>query len=125
LAGLRTTYSDWMLKRLPEQSGYSDGSAEFYDANLSLAHRVNERNSLILYGYFSRDRFSFDADNQYSYRNANASLAWRRFFGEKLLGVLSTGYDHYGYTTRNAVNPAEAYTLSFAISQPYFRSNFT
>ena len=27
----RTTYSDWMLKKLPESSGYKNGTANFYD----------------------------------------------------------------------------------------------
>ena len=29
----RTTYSDWIMKKLPEKSGYRDGSAGFYKSS--------------------------------------------------------------------------------------------
>jgi outer membrane cobalamin receptor len=125
LAGLRTTYSDWILKSLPEKSGYSDGNAGFYDANLSIDHRFDDRNSLYADGYFSRDRFSFDAFDKYTYRNATASLAWRHIFNDKLTGSFSAGYDHYDYMTQDVTNPAEAYSLSFGIEQQYAQANFT
>jgi hypothetical protein len=125
LAGLRTTYSDWILKSLPEKSGYSDGNAGFYDANLSLSHRLDQRNSLSANGYLSQDRFSFDAFDRYSYRNATASVAWRHIFSEKLTASFSVGYDHYDYMTQNVSNPAEAYSLSFAIRQQYAKAGFT
>jgi outer membrane cobalamin receptor len=125
LAGMRTTYSDWILKSLPDESGYSNGNAGFYDANLSLHHRFDERNSLSADGYLSRDRFSFDVYDKYTYRNATASLSWRHIFGDKLTAAFSAGYDHYDYMTRNASNPAEAYSLSFAIDQQYAKAGFT
>ena len=48
IVGGRTTYSDWILKKLPEKSGYKDGNAGFYDLNATINHKFDERNNLYL-----------------------------------------------------------------------------
>jgi outer membrane cobalamin receptor len=125
LVGGRTTYSDWILKQLPENSGYKEGNAGFYDANLSLSHRFDEQNNLYLNGYFSRDRFRFNAREQYAYRNANGSVKWRRMFTDILTGVFTAGYDHYDFSTQNTDNPAEAYVYAFDINQGFGKADFS
>ena len=77
IVGGRTTYSDWILKKLPEKSGYKDGNAGFYDLNATINHKFDERNNLYLNGYYSHDRFRFNVDERYAYENANASVKWR------------------------------------------------
>lgn len=124
LAG-RTTYSDWILGQLPEKSGYRDGSAGFYDMNAIINHKFNEKNTLYINGYFSRDRFSFDTDEKYAYRNGNASIKWRSIFNPKLTGVFTAGYDHYDYTTEGRENPVTAYKLGFDINQGFGKADFT
>ena len=47
LAG-RTTYSDWILNMLPENSGYKNGKAGFYDSNLLLSHQFSPKNNLYI-----------------------------------------------------------------------------
>mgnify|MGYP000455956258 FL=1 len=68
IVGGRTTYSDWILKKLPEKSGYKDGNAGFYDLNATINHKFDERNNLYLNGYYSHDRFRFNADERYATR---------------------------------------------------------
>mgnify|MGYP000255833288 CR=1 FL=1 len=121
----RTTYSDWILKKLPEKSGYKDGNAGFYDLNATINHKFDERNNLYLNGYYSHDRFRFNADERYAYENANASVKWRHIFSDRFTGVLTAGYDHYGYNTRNTDNPVNAYSLAFRIDQMYGKMDFT
>jgi hypothetical protein len=125
ILGGRTTYSDWMLNQLPESSGYKDGSAGFYDVTASIHHRVGRADNIIANGYFSRDRFSFTAQEKYAYRNANASIMWRHVHNEYLLSVWSAGYDHYDYHTESNASPASAYKLDFGIDQAYIRGGFT
>ena len=55
ILGGRTTYSNWIFNLLPENSSYAGGKASFQDVNLGLSHKINERNSIHAYGYFSRD----------------------------------------------------------------------
>ncbi|MDR2389476.1 MAG: TonB-dependent receptor plug domain-containing protein [Tannerellaceae bacterium] len=125
LVGGRTTYSDWILRQLPEKSGYRHGNAGFYDLNASIAHKFSNYDNLTAHGYFSRDRFSFNTGEHYAYRNANAALKWRHIFSPKLLAALTAGYDHYDYHTQNTEIPANAYNLTFGIDQYYARLDFT
>ncbi|MDR1780967.1 MAG: TonB-dependent receptor [Tannerella sp.] len=125
LAAGRATYSDWILKQLPEKSGYRDGNAGFYDTNLTISHRFSESDNITANGYFSHDRFNFRAAEHYAYRMGNASLRWRHSFNPELVGTFSGGYDHYDYTTKNSMLPLNAYSLSFGINQYYLRADMT
>ena len=124
IIGGRTTYSDWILKNLPEKSGYRESSAGFYDLNASLNHKFDDRNNLYLNGYYSSDRFSFSPEERYSYRNANASIKWRHIFSPNFISTITGGYDHYDYDTKSTENPVNAYLLSFGIEQYYGKIDF-
>jgi len=121
----RTTYSDWILKQLPAKSGYNNGSAGFYDVGTVVSHQLNEKNSLNVYGYYSRDRFAFKENQKYTYNNLNVSAKWKRIFNDKLLGNFAAGYDHYGYKNTDTMNEAAAYTLSFNLNQLFAKADFS
>lgn len=125
LLGGRTTYSDWMLGLLPEKSGYKNGKAGFWDANLVLSHQFSQKDNLYLSGYYSHDRFNFIEDEKYSYANANASLQWAHLFDDNFRMGTTVGYDHYDYATRNFQNENDAYELSFDINQYYLKLDFS
>jgi hypothetical protein len=120
----RTTYSDWILKSLPAKSGYNDGTAGFYDIGTVFSHKIDDKNLLTAYGYFSRDRFAFSAKEKYAYTNLNASANWRRLFNDKLIGNFSVGYDHYDYENAESKNEAAAFKLSFNINQAFAKADF-
>ena len=124
ILGGRTTYSDWILRQLPENSGYRDGSAGFYDLNASFNHKFDEHNNLYINGYYSSDRFRFNEFERYSYHNANASIKWRHIFSPKLTSTLTGGYDHYDYDTESSENPVNAYILKFGIEQYFAKADF-
>ena len=67
----RTTYSDWMLKKLPEKSGYKNGTANFYDLGGVLTWKLNSLNRLKVNGYWSNDKFSFSTKDNYGYQSSN------------------------------------------------------
>ncbi|NDW11285.1 TonB-dependent receptor [Bacteroides sp. 214] len=121
----RTTYSDWILNQLPEKSGYKNGKAGFYDLGATFSHNVNAKNNLNVYGYYSRDNFSFNKDQKYAYSNINASAKWRTVFNERLAGYFSAGYDHYDYQNKETTNEAAAYKLSFDINQFFVKTDFS
>ncbi len=125
ILGGRTTYSDWLLRQLPDDSGYRDGSAGFYDVNATVNHKFNELNNLYVNGYYSRDRFNFDENEKYSYQNANVSAKWRHIINPELSGVFTAGYDHYDYRTKNTEIPTESFDLSFNINQFYGKADFS
>jgi outer membrane receptor for ferrienterochelin and colicin len=125
IAGVRSTYSNWLLRLLPEDSGYKNGTAGFNDLTFGLSHKINEKNSLYMYGYVSGDKFSFNRDTNYSYQTINASLKWRSQISDAHNFTLSSGYDQYSYNTRDSGNPVEAYTLNFKIRQMFLKGNFS
>ncbi|MDL2208446.1 TonB-dependent receptor [Parabacteroides sp. OttesenSCG-928-O15] len=125
ILGGRTTYSDWILKKLPEKSGYNNGRAGFYDLNAIVDHKFSENDNLYLSGYYSRDRFNFDADERYAYGNMNFSAKWRHIYNDRLTSTLTGGYDHYSYETETNETPTNAYRLDFGINQGFLKMDFT
>ncbi|MDH6342527.1 hypothetical protein M2480_001149 [Parabacteroides sp. PFB2-12] len=125
ILGGRTTYSDWILKKLPEKSGYNNGRAGFYDLNAIIDHKFSENDNLYLSGYYSHDRFNFDEDERYGYGNMNFSAKWRHIYNDKLTSTLTGGYDHYSYETETNETPTNAYRLDFGINQGFLKMDFT
>ena len=113
----RTTYSDWILKLLPEDSGYKNGNANFFDLGGVLTWKLNNMHRLKVYGYWSHDKFSFSSDDNYGYQNRNISAEWRSILNEKTTATLSVGLDHYDYFNEEWGTPTMAARLSFGIDQ--------
>lgn len=122
--GGRTTYSDWLLRRLPSSSGYSGGKASFSDVNLGVTHHFDDNNSLKLTGYWSRDSFTFRGDTTFRYSNLDVALKYRhKWAGSNSLEV-SAGYDQYYNTLENnsASDPLGTYSLSTRINQGFAKA---
>ena len=115
----RTTYSDWMLKKLPESSGYRNGTANFYDFGGALTWKLNDMHRLKVYGYWSKDKFSFSSQDNYGYQNRNISAEWRSILSERITATLSAGLDHYDYYNEDWGVPSMAARLSFGIDQTW------
>lgn len=113
----RTTYSDWMLKLLPEDSGYKNGTANFFDVGGVLTWKFSSLHRLKVYGYWSHDRFSFSSQDKYGYQNRNISAEWRSILNEKITATVSAGLDHYDYFNEEWSTPTMAAKLSFGIDQ--------
>lgn len=124
IIGGRTTYSDWILKQIPN-SAYSNSSAAFYDLNLNITHTINPKNSLYLTGYISHDKFKLNSDTLYNYGNQNAIAKWKHIFNNKLIGVLSAGIDRYDYSVGSNQVVLNAYKLAFSVEQFHMRTEFT
>lgn len=124
IAGARASYSDWLLRLIPENSGYNQGSAGFYDLNASVKHKVNAENSLTVNGYFSRDHFSFEPKEEFSYQNLNLSAEWRHIIQPQLFVKYIAGYDHYSNGIIENDNPYTSFKLETSIKQIYARADF-
>ena len=123
IAGVRGTYSDWLLKNIPD-SYYRNSRANFYDASLRISHTINSKNSLYLTGYISSDQFSLRSDTTYRYSNRNANIKWKHIFNNQFNGVLTAGTDHYQYAVSATRNTVNAFRLGFDINQQYLRADF-
>lgn len=124
VAAARTSYSDWLMKLLPESSAYAGGGASFSDVNLGLTHRFNNRNSLQLNGYFATDRFAFSGDTTFRYTNLNGSIAFKHKGLEGGSFKISTGYDHYSNVLGAHHWQTGAYDLRTTIRQGFLKAGW-
>ena len=122
IMGARTSYSDWLLKKLPTNSYYSGGSASFTDANIGLTHRFDGRNSLQFSGYFASDRFALTTDTTFNYRNINASMIYRHRSEDGGSLKVSAGYDHFSNRVGIHDWEAAAYDLDTYIREAFLRT---
>ncbi|MBC7919686.1 MAG: TonB-dependent receptor [Ferruginibacter sp.] len=120
----RSTYSDWLLKRLRNAS-FRNSQASFYDLNAHLSHEFNDKNSLYLTGYVSQDQFKLNSDTAYTYRNQNITLKWKHVFNNQLYGVFTGGYGRYQYAVSSEQNPVNAFELAFAVNQANVKADFS
>ncbi len=124
VAGARVSYADWMLRLIPEEKSYSDGSAGFFDFNVSVKHQFNNQNTLSLHHYASKDHFYFDKSERYAYQNANFSAEWRQLISQSLVGKYIVGHDRFQNNIVNDENGYTAFHLSTGITQSFARADF-
>lgn len=123
IAGVRSTYSDWLLGQL-QDANFKKSQAQFYDLNLHVTHDVNEKNTIYLTGYLSRDKFKLGSDTSYRYQNQVATLKWKHIFSNKLYSVYTGSYSGYTYSVSSEKNPVNAYNLDFGIHQTQLKADF-
>ncbi|NEM96998.1 TonB-dependent receptor [Pontibacter burrus] len=123
LVGGRTTYSDWILKKLPSKS-FKKSEASFYDVNAHISHEIDSKNNLYFTGYLSKDRFKLAGDTLYRYNNQNASIKWKHNFHNKLYSVVTGTYSHYSYDISNEENEVNAATMKFGLNQASAQLDF-
>ncbi len=123
LIGVRSTYSDWILKQL-ESKELQNSTASFYDVHANLSHKINDKNDLYISGYKSKDKFKLSQDTTYSYSDENASIKWNHRFKSKLYGSFTGGYSKYNYSVSSEKNPAEASMFDFQIKQFNGKADF-
>ncbi len=118
--GGRTTYSDWLLKLIPDDA-IKNSSASFYDLNTHVSYDINDKNSIYLTGYYSNDRFRLNSDTLYKYNNEALTIKWKHVFKNKLYGVFTAGYSGYNYSVSSDDNPVNAFTLGYDLGQYDFK----
>jgi hypothetical protein len=129
LIGGRSTYSDWLLKQIPDRS-LQNSAGSFYDVNLHINHEANSKNSFDLTGYFSKDKFRLNSDTLYSYSNMQSTFQWKHSFNKKLYGAFTASFSRYEFDIESTKNEINAFSLNSAINQysakadlSYFRND--
>jgi hypothetical protein len=92
----RSTYSDWILKRLDDLE-LRNSDASFYDLAGTLTFEPNEKNLIKTFGYYSSDKFSLGSTNQYDYANAGASVNLKHRFNSRISGDLAGVFGEYAF----------------------------
>lgn len=123
VAGGRTTYSDWLLKRIRDPR-INNSSAFFYDLFGNLDLSLDDRTSLTATIYHSDDYFDFDGFLAHRYANLAGSLVLDTRISEK------TGYhgaltcSDFRFSITDEYNPASASRSSYNITQYGWKNRF-
>lgn len=124
ILGGRSTYSNWVIRALDNEN-YNRSSANFYDVNLHFNYEINEKNSVSLTGYTSKDKFRLYGDTTYSYQNQLGSIKWKHTFNTRLYGVLTASHSKYNYAMEAQGLPLNSFDLKFDINQSNFKADFS
>lgn len=119
----RSTYSDWILKRL-DNLELRNSDASFYDLAGTLTFEPNEKNRIKTFGYYSRDNFSLGSTNQYDYSNAGASVNLKHRFNSRISGDLAGVYGAYAFHTVDENIESFAFSHDYRINHYEIRTDF-
>ncbi|MFZ9503454.1 MAG: TonB-dependent receptor [Cyclobacteriaceae bacterium] len=124
-ASVRSTYSDWLLNSIrTNYSDLTDAEVSFYDATVKLSHRFSDKARIAASWYGSSDGFRISGDSTYSWKNQVFSLRFDKTITNSLQGSLSAGMGSYEYTVTN-IAPASGFDLSYRITYPTLKADFT
>jgi hypothetical protein len=116
LIGARTSYSNWLLHKMPD-ADLRNSSVNFFDVNALLNIKLDPKNKLVLYGYYSDDKYSLSNEYQYHYDNTLGSIQYMHQFNEKLNSTLMAGMSRYrnDMSESDTLEPTEAYKIHSSI----------
>lgn len=123
ITGFRSSYSDWILDfiKIPE---IQRSSASFYDLNFRYTHRLDEKNTLALSGYSSKDRFTYNELFGYDYRTLMGQAIYKKIFSDELFSRLSFTASRYE-STQLDLDGADASELDNNISYYKLKEHLT
>ncbi len=119
----RTTYSDWILKRL-EDPELKNSDAAFSDFAGNLTFEPNEKNLVKVFGYYSKDRFRLGETNTYDYSNTGASVNLKHRFNSRISGDLAAVFGAYKFSTIDESSAPYAYSHNYNIGHYELKADF-
>ncbi|MEQ8573936.1 MAG: TonB-dependent receptor, partial [Fulvivirga sp.] len=118
MAGGRTTYSDWVVREIPNEN-FKNSAPSFSDFAINLNHSYGESNSINLSGYYSTDKFKLSTDSINNYSNINGSLEWSHLINSKLSSTLIAGATNYQFSIDYEAQPESAFDYGFEINEQF------
>lgn len=122
IAGVRATYSDYILKNLDEEQ-LKNSEASFYDAVVKYKHAINDNNSLQGTFYYSKDRFSITSDSVFGYNNRLLSLKWSHRFSDKSRADLVFVNSQYTYDIDYEADANENFEFGYKLNESQVKLN--
>ncbi|MCK4825926.1 TonB-dependent receptor, partial [bacterium] len=119
----RTSYSDWILRKVPDINVQSS-SAFFYDLTAKINYRINHKNKLSVSTYISDDIFGFGPDTTYNWGTRNAVFKYNHTWGENLFSDFTAYYSNYHYKVNNQ-EEYNSFELEYAIENQSLKADFT
>jgi len=118
MAGVRSTYSDWIINEIPDDN-FRNSDPAFSDYALNINHSYGDNNSINMAVYYSRDKFNLSPDSTTSYSNLAGSVQWSLLFSDKLSMNLVTTFTKYKFDIDYERAPESAYKYGFEINEKF------
>jgi hypothetical protein len=115
LLSARSSYSDWILKRLQDPS-LRNSSVKFADFAGSVDYDIDQKNRITLFTYFSFDDFNYNHLTKYNYSNEGIGLNYTHWFHPSLKSTLSLVQATYAFSTNDITNPADGYEQNYSLN---------
>ncbi len=96
LVAARRTYADLFL-RLSSDPDLNQNVAYFYDLNAKANLRLGSTGTVMLSGYFGRDRFEIGDRFRASWGNGSGTLRWNQAIGGRLFSKVLVALSDYDY----------------------------
>lgn len=119
----RSSYSDWILKRLKEPS-IRNSAANFYDLAGSIHYEINTKNSIYFFAYSSSDVFNYNQIVNNEYSNQGFSLNYSHRFNPKLKSKLVLVNSIYDFSVSDQTSLTESYQNKFKIDHKEAKVSF-
>ncbi len=120
----RSTYSDWILKRL-KNPDLRNSQASFYDFAGELDFDLNDKNQVNVLAYNSSDAFNLNNYTEYSYGNLGASVNYSHHFSPGLKSSVSVIGSNYRFETIEKSSATEAYSHGYELNHYEFRGSLS
>jgi len=95
IVGGRSSYADWILGLIKTPVEVNRSSAFFYDGNVRLTFKPNEKNTFTLAGYTSKDEFTYNNEFGFQYSTQSAELNVKTILSNELFSNLSATASSY------------------------------
>lgn len=115
-AGIRATYSGWILRSLKEES-LKNSEASFYDGIIKYYDKINKKNTVESTIYYSHDAFSITSDSLYKYSNRLISSKWDHTFNEKNNGAIIFTNSQYKFNIDYRSDGLNAFDFGYKINE--------
>jgi hypothetical protein len=119
----RSTYSDWLLTRLPDINLHNS-KAQFYDLNGMVYWNLNPNNRISVFVYKSSDYFKYAKELNYSYGNLMGTAKWQHRFGQFLNSEISFHLSNYEVTKLETEQMYKKSTTSSNVNYLSAKLNF-
>ena len=119
----RTSYSDWILKRM-EDPLIRESEAFFYDFAGSLNFQPNEKNGFNIFYYQSYDNFKYSTLSNYEYSNRGGSVSWDKNISPALTSKVTGTSSVYKFSNTDESEISRAYSHEYMLNHNELLSEF-
>ncbi|KPL14547.1 MAG: hypothetical protein AMS26_10380 [Bacteroides sp. SM23_62] len=122
-AGGRFSYTDWILKMLPDINLRNSRSI-FYDFYGKLDFNLTQKDRISVFAYYSFDRFRFGTSSVYQYGNLLGSVKYGHIFNAKLSSSFLVAYSDYNLDVTDDAIDYLSSVFNTGVSQRSVRVEF-